>query len=568
MRARLSLAWSRRSRPPATSLAEWFAVAIGAILLARFAYLNGGLVWGSDMLNYLDVGLRRVGDPFIANRYTHVYALRAATILAGSSLAGMRLFSGSVAGLSMLLIYISARRLTRQSNAANGLIAVLISLTLPLLMRLVLAPLVDTTLMVLVLATVALYVRAIQDSQSRRWVVIALGVVFVLASRTKEVGWVLLILLPGLGFGAEGEFEWPELLRSLRRFIIGLAIGILVTIAANAVFIGSPFFGYRLADIRELIRLWSAIVGTETEPAPSISQLILGESWPLAMLFAIAGIWFGRALHKAIRLVWLLPLLMLAFLLVATTRDAWTIVPRGFLAGFAVMSVLASRAFQVRLPITRPSIRQTLIAAGVIAGLLVLGEITRDELPFAAFFKAALAPSLLALVLAITILTQNRERAGWAIFALLLGFAGYSARLNLPATVADLEALGWRSRFALPQSLEGHIDLSAPFDAYVSWQSLEGLRGVANPEELAGIFNVALDAKTTSEDYRIGVVDEQLIRAMENAEHQYVVVSSSEWDWLRTAPQDRPEWRTRYEAFAEPGGRYILLSLKEVSNSG
>jgi hypothetical protein len=226
------------------------------------------------------------------------------------------------------------------------------------------------------------------------------------------------------------------------------------------------------------------------------------------------------------------------------------------------MGLLASQVFGVRLPISRRSIR-LIVAAVAFAALFVLfGEITRDDLSFAAYFQLALAPVLLLLALAVMLYSQSREHSGWAVFVLLLALTGYSARLNLPSVVSDLEDMGWRARFSLPLALRDEIDLSRPFDAYVSWASLEGLRGVANPDELAGLVNAALDGKTVSTDYQIGVVDERLIHSMENAGHRYVIISASEWDWLRTAPQDRPEWRAKYDAFDEPGGRYVLLTLK------
>ena len=151
------------------------------------------------MLYYRDVGLRQVGDPFITFRYTHVFALRLASVLMGSTLGGVRLFSGAVGGLTVLLTYFSARFLTKEAKLPNGLIAIFLIMSVPLVVTLVLGPSVDTTLMVIVLAFVALYIVYRHDAKSGRWLLGILGVLFIMAIRTKEVGWALVVIIPGFG---------------------------------------------------------------------------------------------------------------------------------------------------------------------------------------------------------------------------------------------------------------------------------------------------------------------------------------------------------------------------------
>jgi len=521
---------------------EWILVGLSVVWFARFAYRFGGVVWGSDMLNYLEAGLSHIADPFIVNRYTHVYALRLASIVAGNTIRGMHLYSGIVGGLTLLLTYFSARRLTRDSTVSNGLIAGLLLLTVPLLVRFVLAPSVDTTLMVVVLAFIALYVQFTREGQSGLGLVVGMGILFILAIRTKEVAWVLLILLPGLGVASDGDFEWSSLRNRLRYFIIGSVIGIVIMIIANSVFVNTPLFGLRLSDITTHWDTWSGIIGTTTKPASTVYQLLLVDNGVLFVLFAIAGLWFGQSIPKATRLLWLFPLLLMGFLIIGTTRVEWTIVPRGFLSGLAVMSLLASNVFGVRFPLHRRSIQISLVAIVIAIGFSLYGQLTKGELLFARYFELALAPVLLGLVLVLMIFFQDREQSGW-------------------------EASGYRSRFAMPLALQNRIDISSPFDAYVSRSALAGLRGVANSDELAGIFNVALDGQTVYTDYQIGVVGEPLILALEGSDYKYVIVTPSEWDWLRTAPQDRPQWRGKYKAFEEPSGRYVLLTLKKESDS-
>jgi hypothetical protein len=564
---RLMMIKKTREFRPIFAVVEWILVGLSVVWFARFAYRSGGVVWGSDMLNYLEAGLGQIKDPFIVNRYTHVYALRLASIVAGNTLRGMHLYSGIAGGLTLLLVYFSARRLTRESTVLNGLIACLLLLTVPLLVRFILAPSVDTTLMVVVLAFIALYVQFTREGQSGPGLVVGMGILFILAIRTKEVAWVLLVLLPGLGMSSGGDFEWSSLRNRLRYFIVGSVIGIMVMMIANSVFVNTPLFGLRLSDITTHWDTWSEIIGKTTQTASTVYQLLLIDNGVLFVLFALAGLWFGQSIPKATRLLWLFPLLLMGFLMVATTRVEWTIVPRGFLSGLAAMSMLASNVFAVRFPLHRRSIQMSLVAVVIAIGFALYGQFTKSELLFARYFELALVPVLLGLVLVLMIFFQDREQSGWATFVLLLALTGYSAWLNLSSVASEIEASGYRSRFAMPLALQNRIDISSPFDAYVSRSALAGLRGVANSDELAGIFNVALDGQTVYTDYQIGVVGEPLILAMEGSDYKYVIVTPSEWDWLRTAPQDRPQWRGKYKAFEEPSGRYVLLTLKKESDS-
>ncbi len=55
-----------------SSIIEWPLVLLGALWFGRFAFENGGVVWGSEILYYLENGLRGIADPFVLNRYTHI----------------------------------------------------------------------------------------------------------------------------------------------------------------------------------------------------------------------------------------------------------------------------------------------------------------------------------------------------------------------------------------------------------------------------------------------------------------------------------------------------------------
>jgi len=205
--------------------------------------------------------------------------------------------------LTLFLAYFSARFMTKESSLGNGLLAVMLLISLPIIVRFVLVPSVDATLMIIVLMFIALYVLFTRRPSWSRALLVGMGILFFLTIRTKEIGLVLIVLVPGLGLTGDGDFDWPSLWNNLRYFLAGTAIGVLITIIANLVFLGIPLFGFRPSDISIYFEAWSGIVGSISGSAPTMSQLLIGEGIFMFVFFAAAGLWFGRSLFKATRLI-------------------------------------------------------------------------------------------------------------------------------------------------------------------------------------------------------------------------------------------------------------------------
>jgi hypothetical protein len=555
-------------RRPTLRIVEWTAVGLAAVWLARFAHVNGGIVLGSDMPYYIDIGLRGVADPFILYRYSHVYALRVFSLIAGSSLAGVRLYSGIAAGITVVLTYITARSFTRGSSPLNGLTASLLLLGLPLTVNLLLAPHVDTTVTLVMLAFVALYVLFSRSPNPRRWLLAAMGLVFFAAIRSKEVALVLATLVPGLGVANGEKFAWPTFRRHMRYFLIGIAGGVMLFIVANQIFLGSPLFGLRPADFIAHLDLWSNTVRSLNRPASTVAELLSEGGGAVFVLYAAAGVWSTKRLPVSLRMLWLLPLSLVAFLLLGSTRTLWTIVPRGFLAGMAVMSVLASQIFVLRLPMSRKSLRITIIAMTAALPLVIYGLASGDEVSLSASLESMLVPIGVGLILALIYIVQDRDVLGLPVFLSVFLLALVSAGLNIRTTTSDLNQSSWDSRFSIPLSFRDQIGLRPLKSMFVADNVIPSLSIQRNRDELAVSINTALDLQTIRTDFSIGSVDDTFVERLENGDFSHVLIRSTEWDWLRTDPQDRPEWRDRYRAFEEPTGSFIMLVLKDDANSG
>lgn len=549
-------------------IAELVVVGLAAVLLAVFAYLTGGLVRGSDMPYYIDIGLRQVADPFILYRYTHVYALRLLALTAGSSLAGMKLYSGLAMGLTVVLTYAIARNLTSDSSPLNAVAGVLLLLSLPLPVKLLLAPHVDVTLMLVVLAFLTLYLAFVYRRAPVRWLLVGMGFLFLLALRTKEVALVLAVMLPGLGLTPNDEFFWPIFRENMRDFLLGVVAGLLLFMLANQIFLGTLLFGLRPVDILAHLDLWSANIRSRDLLASTVPQLLSEGGGAVFGLYVAAGIWTVRKSPLNLRILWLFPLALLAFLLLGSTRTQHTIVPRGFLSGLAVMSVLAGQIFAARAPQSRRSwigAGAALAAALVIA---ILGLLTGGLESISTTLERFTTPLFTGLILGLIVVLRDRRVLGLPLAVLVISMGLLSAGPNLVRTSIDLQRSILVSRFDIPLSHQRQI-VSQPITTFfVSDQVVPKLAIQPNRDELAVAMNTALDLRTIRSDYWIGPVDEQMIEQMEVGAYSHVLIDDSAWDWLRTAPQDRPEWRSRYEAFEQPGTSSVLLILHGDSDSG
>jgi hypothetical protein len=543
-------------------IAEWLAVGLAAIWLARFAYLNGGIVQGSDMPYYLDIGLRGDADPFILYRYTHVHALRLLSLIAGSTLAGVKLYSALASGLAVVLTYSAARALARHWSPLNGAAAVLMLLSLPLVAKLLLAPHVDTTLMLTVLAFFVLYVAFTRRFSSSRWIVMAMGLVFLIALRTKEVALVLAVLLPGLGASGDGEFSWPRLRTNLWDFLAGVLAGLVLFLVLNQLLLGTPLFGLRPSDISAHLDLWSNTIRSLSRPASTVPELMAEGGGAVFVLYVAAAVWASRKLPWTERILWLLPVALLVFLLLGSTRTQHTIVRRGFLAGMAMMSVLGSQIFTVQSPVNR---RSRAVALGSFAAALTMtafGWMLNRQEPVAVLLVSFIVPLIAGLILALIVIVRDRRVLGFPLFVLIALLGVLSAGVNLRTARSELQQSIWVQRFSVPHAFREPIS-SRPIESFfVSDAVIPQMVIQLNRDELAVSMNTALDLQTVRTDYRISSVDETMIAEMEAGTYSHVLVNASEWDWLRTAPQDRPEWRSRYLAFDEPTGNYFVLVLK------
>ncbi len=193
-----------------------------AAFFARF----GGSPIGSDELLYMQTALNNVENLKIANRFTHICLLKLFLWLSPNALTGARIMWAVEIGLAALLIYLAARMLGGRGSQLTGLIAVALFLSYPFIVDVSGGPSVDVTAMVMVAAFVTLYLYSAQHNHRDRLIVMALGLVFVLAFKAKETTIVTAVLFLGLGLSDDGYFDWRALKASALWCAGGIVLGL------------------------------------------------------------------------------------------------------------------------------------------------------------------------------------------------------------------------------------------------------------------------------------------------------------------------------------------------------
>lgn len=550
--------------------AEILAVVLGAGMIASFSHTHGGQILGTDTLLYLDTGLRGLENTFVLNRYTHILIIRFFSFIGTSPIEGFRAFSGFLAFISTVLVYYSARSFSKDSSPVNGVIAVGFLLSIPAILDRIIAPIVDTTVMIMMLTMVAIYIKSARNDHEKPWLLVLFGAIFFMALRTKEVTIVAAILIMGFGFVSDKPFSLSLIMKNLRYVIGGMAVAALIYMVINWIVLGSPLFGFRFADIISYRDQWSRTIGSADKGGATFTGLLLTSTGFIFVLYVSAGLLARKRIPWNLRLIWIIPLALITMLILFSTRKMWVIVPRGFTAGIVLICVLGSQV--IRIDSLKKSRRTSIVVATLATlfgvGLLVyFGIATNGSLPYEVYFNAVFVPIAFSIIVSILFLAREGPFSELAIIFLLLTTSLYQIRLNILDISTNSEVSRQNARFQPLLAFEKEISKVDDLNMYVSKTILPSLVIKENLDEISMLVNVALDLRTDRTDYELGFPDEGLIRGLEGGEYSLVLITSSEWDWLRAAPQDRPEWRNKYFAETEPNNRYILLQRVDKSPS-
>ena len=349
-----------------------------------------------DDLLYMSLSRHTVAHPWILNRYGHIYLQKLFFMLAGDSINGGRVFWCFLIFGTVVLTYFCCRLLFGKKGYICGIIAGLMVLMQHDFGKDAGCTLTDFTVMFLVTLGMFVYLTYLRhDGKWRRWLLMALGLIFFWAVKSKEVGVCFGVVFLGLFWDGQNRFSFSRFLREIRWVIAGMAAGCLLLMLLDMVFIGDMFFSIRPSNIAK-------VLNTNVHP-PSARALSvrISMSWFsfltmralfVVFIFYILAGWKAPSGEFTIRekVLWVFPFVLIFFL--TFIRTGFIIVPRYISSAVPVMSIWASSCFWFDM-----------------------GSLKSDDKLFGRFPKAKVMWSLVVAALIIAAVIVSKQHA-WALY--------------------------------------------------------------------------------------------------------------------------------------------------------
>jgi hypothetical protein len=345
----------------------WIALAIFLMLCVGFFIIGGGPVTNDEM-SYMYLAWFDQTWLTHLNRYVHVYFLKFFMWLVDDPYKGAQLAWAFIVATCSSMIYLGARSLTARYSYWPGIIALLFFLGQSSVFRYVGVTYADYTLMLWVTAaTFVLIHRLSAPSEARYLHALLLGMLFVLAVKSKESGIILALPLIALAFTNKG-FDLKIALSQWKWSLFG-AVSILAgLVVLDAIFLGDMFFSINPDNLANTalhyIRSWERTRGNW------LSYLFLSElSFPFILYFLAALPVIQRG-NIELRFVYFMPLVLVLFLNTVMTVGAWNVIPRYFVPVLPAMTILAATYFY-NAKQDWPGIRVLLPRYALVAGLFM-----------------------------------------------------------------------------------------------------------------------------------------------------------------------------------------------------
>jgi hypothetical protein len=510
------------------------------ILLAIVA---GGPIY-TDELWYLQLGLNNVKDPFYLNRYTHVFLQKLFIELAPSVLAGAKAYWSFAITLTGLLIYYGPRLLSKNNHILHSLLAAGLYFSFPFYKEYSGVTIIDFTAMLMVALIVTLYILSYRHNHQHPGMLFLIGFIFLLAFKTKESTLAAGVVLVGLGFKDGVLFDIGFFARNLLKVIIGFIAGMAFFILISGVILGDPWFG--------LTR--SSLQGFYYSYIETGQFLVLPNNWytdfilpilPLAfLLYLVSGMKTDRQITPALRLIWLIPLVLVVGLVMTMLKSNWGVFPRYFYPALPVLAILAPQFLRYELPAEKKDrLRLTIGLGALLLVLAILGAggiflAYRSGFEYGPFLSSIVYPIAFSLILGTVLLIDRfTTRTVWipvvAILAMLIQPIGsnfYSVVIQRPNQIRVQE------RFYPFSTFEGQIKVSPDMKMYVSSAIPEKLNMLDRDRNaLMSIFNIHFRAGVENSAFTYSQSQSTILDDLVTNQFDYVLLTDQDWQAISTS---------------------------------
>ncbi|NPV85007.1 MAG: hypothetical protein HPY45_03225 [Anaerolineae bacterium] len=360
---------------------------------------------------------------FIINRYFHIYMMMPFFKMAGGALQGVKVFWGFVVCLTVVLVYVNARLLSR--SVPVGLLAVVLFASQSLIFFYPGVVWTDYTVMLLSAIALLIYLLLPLSARYRKLMLIGLGMLFYFLYRTKETGFPLLILLVGLGFLSGEKFDWKSALYSAVWVFAGGAAGIVLMMLADQAVLGDALFAWRLETIRENLR-FNITSQVDKNFAFNYYQIFADrlDVFTVGLFYLVSFFTVGKTQSNFIKVVWLFPLATIVFLVLTLLRGPGVIVDRYLIPILPYYCVLAAQNFRLEEEYSK---KKYLAAVGVVISALALVYVSRilvvrvslrygiDKWDEVSYFSAFVYPIVFSVWVGLLLFFRRQNVLVWAI---------------------------------------------------------------------------------------------------------------------------------------------------------
>jgi len=542
----------------------------GTFLLGIIFFSGSGGPIYSDELWYMNVGLKNQADPFILNRYTHVFAQKLFMEIAPTPLIGSRIFWAILVATTAGMVYIGSRFLSKRNNFFHGLIAVGLFLSLPFLAEYSGTTIVDITTMNIMALFAIVYIFSLRSGHSNNWLIIAMGFVFFLGIKTKENALSLAILLPAFGL-VEERFSFSRLWSRLKYFFIGLIVGILFFILINGLVLKDPFFGIKPADWKYFFQTYvGSEIGSAGSPDFYTAYIFIVVPIPF-LLYVISGVKSKDRFPLSARLLWLIPLLVLLFLIYIMARYQWGLITRYFFPAFPFVAMLAPQFLDFQLPENWKSLSSTflLLAIGFVflVGLrsFLMYLSARLNWSFSDFLTNIFYPVMLTVLVGIIFLIGKYDRFSVVIpvlilFALLFYplYRQFKQFILVHPNQARVE-----ERFypfsAFSQQIQPSEDMIM---CIAPAMTLNREMLSDNLDELLSMVNVYFDQRTSRGNYQYFSSTQAIPAQLDQYNCDYALMKTDEWTAATEDVGEKQAILQNYQVTFDPKNILVLLTRK------
>lgn len=470
----------------------------------------------SDIQLYHDIGIKGLKDPFVLNRYFHIYLQRFFTAIADSPTEGMGWFWAFLVSGTTVLVYFVSKKISK-SDILVGLIAVAFFISSDVIPDFLGVNYVDVTAMFLGMVILACYVQSLD----KKYWLILLGIVMFLGFKTKETTLPITAVIILFGW-YQDKFDFKLYWVKVRLVLMGLLIGMLIFGVLNLIFVNDFLFGFRPKEIKAFIDSYV--------PEPGITlSLNSHDSWYysfwlkhaflLFFFYVLSGYKAMRRNNFGIRILWLIPLSVTFFILLSI-NNRWGFLGRFILPALPIMCVLAAQFFDFNL--LKGTNRWTLSNASfslvsftvtlvLLTSILVWSRIFSVNL--SQIFFVLILPILFTLILGLIFISDGQLILNILLVSLvLLGLAFPFGRnvleiVETPTTYQDWIVTA-RPIFEFSNLVVVTEDMVFCADPVVFENMPVPI--VKNIDELVGIFNIVIGSNASRSNFKFDHTDKML----------------------------------------------------------